>query len=260
MPEQALAGRGIAITRPKQPSDELAHSITQHGGTVALIPLLAIVPLQDHRGFARALEGLADCQWAFFISTNAVEQAMPRVRARYPAWPNGLRVAAIGPTTADALMRAGIREVLTPQGRYDSERLLALPQLQEMAGQRVMLFRGEGGRELLAEQLRLRGAEVRIAECYRRINPQTDAGEFTRLWQNDALQAIVVTSSEAMRHLLELAGDAPWLPQALLCVNHARIAELATQRGLKVALADQPGDAAMLRCLIRHLNTSDTRS
>ena len=100
---------------------------------------------------------------------------------------------------------------------------------------------------------------MRFAECYRRINPQHDTGNLPTLWQNGQLHALVVTSSEALRHLLQLAGDAPWLRDTLVCVNHARIAEAAQAQGLRTAVADAPGDAAMLQCLIQHLQDRTTR-
>lgn len=259
MPEQALAGCGIAITRPIDQAIPLAALIREQGGEPISFPLLAIESLQDDAALAPALDALADCDWAIFISSNAVEQGMPHVRRRYPQLPPQLRFAAIGPATAAELERHGIAQALTPQGRYDSESLLALPQMQDMQGRRVMIFRGVGGRELLAETLQARGAEVRFAECYRRINPQHDAGNLPSLWQNGHLHALVVTSSEALRHLLQLAGDAPWLRDTLVCVNHVRIAEAARAHGLRTAVADAPGDAAMLQCLIQHLQDRTTR-
>ncbi len=252
MSERPLAGCGIAITRPLEQAHALAELIRQQGGTPTLFPLLAIVPLADYTACDAAIAGLADCDWALFISGNAVEQAMPRIRRQFPQWPPRPRCAAVGPGSAAALARHGIHEVRIPAGRYDSESLLALPELQHMQGRRVMIFRGIGGRELLAQTLAERGAEVVLAECYRRDNPQADAGELARLWQNRRLQAIIVTSSEAMRNLLALAGDADWLRQTPICVNHARIAMLARQHGLQAAVADAPDDDGLLRCLQLH--------
>lgn len=253
MPEQALAGCGIAITRPAEQAQALAELVSGCGGRPILFPLLAIVPLDDYSAFEQVLNGLPESDWAIFISTNAVQQGLPRVSARYPTLPPKLRFAAIGPATAAELHRQGVGQVLMPQDRYDSESLLALPEMQAMRGKRVMIFRGVGGRELLAETLQGRGAEITFAECYRRINPQQDAGDLARLWQNGNLHALVVTSSEALRNLLRLADGAPWLRETLMCVNHPRIAETALQQGLQVAVSQAPGDEAMLQCLIHHL-------
>lgn len=253
MPETSLAGRGIVVTRPAEQAAPLIRLIEEAGGTACSFPLLAIAPLDDYSSFDHILAGLAACDWAIFISSNAVQHSMPRVLHRYPSLPPGLRFAAIGPATAEALRQYGVATVLTPVSRFDSESLLALPEMQAVHGQRCMIFRGVGGRELLAESLQARGAEVSCAESYRRINPQRDTGNLPELWQNKQLHAIVVTSSEALRNLLQLAENAPWLKDVLVCVNHARIAEQAQQHGLRIAAADAPGDDAMLACLIQHL-------
>lgn len=260
MPEHPLAGRGIAITRPAEQAHTLSTLIQARGGQPIAYPLLAIAPLDDYRAFDSELDRLAEADWAIFISSNAVEQAMPRLLQRYPALPGRLRFAAIGPTTAARLGSFGIPQVLIPQHQHDSEHLLALPEMQEVAGRTVLLFRGVGGRELLADTLVARGAQVHFAECYRRTNPQRDAGQLAALWQNGALDAVVVTSSEALRNLIQLAGQAPWLESVLLCVNHARIADQARQHGFRVALAEGPDDHAMLLCLIRHLEKHSTDS
>ena len=110
-------------------------------------------------------------------------------------------------------------------------------------------MRGVGGRDVLAETLKTRGAQVTFAECYQRINPQTNCDLLAQLWREKKLHGIVVTSSEALRHLLDLAGDDEWLGNVTLFVNHARIAELPLQLGLKVKVADALGDEAMLRVI-----------
>ena len=119
-----------------------------------------------------------------------------------------------------------------------------------MQGKKVIIVRGIGGREVLADTLKARGAQVTFAECYQRINPQTDCQYLTSLWAQKKLHGIVVTSSEAMRHLLDLAGKQPWLRQITLFVNHARIAEQALAMDLTVKVAQAPGDEAMLATLI----------
>jgi uroporphyrinogen-III synthase len=254
MPDGRLQHCHIVITRPQAQARKLSELVTAEAGAVHLFPLIEIAPLSDYATFDATLDELKDHDWAIFISSNAVENGMPRMHSRYGTLPSKLKFAAIGPVTAAGLSQHGIAETLTPQDRFDSEALLALPEMQAMAGKKVMIFRGVGGRELLAERLRARGALVTFAECYRRINPQANADSLRALWQNKQLHALVVTSSEAMRHLLELAGKDAWLADTPVCVNHARIGELGAQHGLMTAVADAPGDEAMLACLIRTLN------
>ena len=100
---------------------------------------------------------------------------MNLIRARRK-FPRRLQVATVGGASVRALERFGITGVVAPQGRYDSESLLDLPALAAVNGRRVVIFRGEGGRELLGETLRARGAVVEYAECYRRVRPELDRG------------------------------------------------------------------------------------
>lgn len=244
----------VAVTRPLAQAESLSEAIVRLGGTPISYPLLAVTAVSDYTEFTRQLNKLATTDWAIFISSNAVDFAMPQLKQHYPEFPPLLQFAAIGPQTADALKIYGVKEVLIPEQRYDSETLLSLPQMQQMQGKRVAIFRGVGGRELMADTLRSRGAEVYFAESYQRINPQTNTDLLDQLWQQNKLHAMVVTSSEAMRYLLKLAENKPWLPHVTLCVNHERIAELPKAHGLKVRVAEAPGDEAMLKCLSELVN------
>jgi uroporphyrinogen-III synthase len=253
MTHKPLTGITIAITRPVDQAQALCEAITKLGGRAILFPLLAIAPLQDYHAFEQQLARLETTDWAIFISSNAVNHSMPRVLKHYGNIPNSLKFAAIGHQTAKELAHYDVRNVLTPHTRFDSETLLALPEMRDVANLKIAIFRGVGGRELIAETLIARGANVYFAESYQRINPQTDANLLSEFWKKGELQAIIVTSSEAMRYLLDLAGTSEWLRHVTLCVNHKRIAEIPTRFGLKVVVADAPGDEAILNKLIENL-------
>ena len=242
-----LQSIGIAITRPADQAKKLSALIEQAGGTPVLFPLIEIAPLNDYSQFDAVISHITEYDWAIFISSNAVQNGMPRlVKAGIP---NSLQFAAIGPVTAAELQSFGVKRVLIPKDRFDSESLLALPEMNNVAGKKILLVRGVGGRDVLAETLKTRGAQVTFAECYQRMNPQTNCDLLSNLYDEKKLHGIIVTSSEAMRHLLDLAGDADWLRNVTLFVNHARIAELQIQLGLKVKVADALGDEAMLEML-----------
>ncbi len=248
-----LKGAGIVVTRPLAQAGKLSTLINEQGGKTISFPLIDILPLQDYSAFDTAIKNITSYDWAVFISSNAVKNGMPRVLKQYPALPPCLKFSAIGPVTASELLAYGISNVLIPNNRFDSESLLSLPEMYAMQGKKVMIFRGIGGREVLADTLTSRGANVTFAECYQRVNPQTNCVMLEELWRNGQCHAIVVTSSEAMRYLLQMTNhaDNEWLYNIKICVNHARIAEeakaLATH--LQIHIADAPGDAAMLACL-----------
>lgn len=250
-----LHGRHIVITRPIGQAAKLSNLIEKAGGQAVSFPLIEITPLNDYKAFEDCISQLDQYDWAIFISSNAVQNGMPFVSKLN--LPSSLKFAAIGPSTAAELSKFGIQNTLIPEDRFDSESLLATPEMQAVNNQKVMIFRGVGGREVLAETLKLRGAEVHFAECYQRINPQKDLSALTALSNQDALDAIVITSSEAMRHLLVMANHQAWLKNVKLCVNHARIAEEPSQLGLNVSVATAPGDEAMLTCLIKALSSLD---
>ena len=254
----SLNGFGIAITRPVDQAHSLCETIQRHGGNPILFPLIAISPLQDYREFDQAITTLEHADWAIFISTNAVDMAMPRIIRKYGHVPESLRFAAMGHQTAKVLALYGVHNVLIPHTRFDSESLLALAEMHDVAGQSIIIFRGVGGREVLADSLKARGAHVTFAECYQRVNPQTDCTMLEQLWRNQQCHAVVVTSSEAMRYLLQMThnGSDDWIRNIQICVNHARIAEPANAAGLQVAIADAPGDDAMLACLQQALSKS----
>ncbi len=247
-PDLPLAGCSIVITRPLDQAQTLADLVRQSGGEPILFPLLEIVPVQDYRDFDAVIDRLDDFDWAIFISSNAVQHGMSRLLARRNL-PQKLRYAAVGPITAAELACFGVHEVLTPVDRFDSESLLNLTEMKAVAGKRCVIFRGVGGRDLLAKTLSDRGAEVVFAECYRRANPNPDHERLAKLWENNQLQAMVVTSSEALRNLLDLAGDAAWLKATPIFVNHPRIAETASTQGLRAITASAPGDPGMLATL-----------
>ena len=244
---KTLTGIGIAITRPINQAKKLAALIEQAGGTPILFPLIEIEPLKDYSQFEAVTSEIETYDWAIFISSNAVQNGMPRLLKQ--GIPSNLKFAAIGPVTASELQSFGVKDVLIPNDRFDSESLLALDEMHAVSNKKILIVRGVGGRDVLAETLKARGAQVTFAECYQRINPQTNCDLLANLYREKKLHGIVITSSEAMRHLLDLAGDADWLKNVTLFVNHTRIADLPRQLGLKALVADAPGDEAMLASL-----------
>lgn len=250
-PHAPLTGQHIVITRPADQATKLTALINAAGGTAHLFPLLAITPLHDYSTFEQTITQLPQYDQIIFISSNAVQNAMPRILRQFPLLPHTLQFCAIGPVTAQELQAFGVKQVLTPVDRFDSESLLALPQMQTVAGKKILIVRGIGGRDLLANTLTQRGASVQFAECYQRVNPQTNADFLRQLWHNKQLHSLVITSSEAMRSLLQLVDTQHdlWLKQIRLCVNHARVAQPALALGLNAQVAAAPGDEAMLQLL-----------
>ena len=246
-----LAGWNVLVTRPDGQGDALAALIAEAGGEPLLTPLLAIASVEHPDAALRLLHSAEAWDWLIFISANAVRHAI-----RLEGWQTPTaRIAAVGEATAAALEAAGLRVDLVPYPQFNSEALLADPRMQAVAGQRILIVRGEGGREHLADVLRERGAEVTYAEVYRRmpVLASAFAPALEQLKRGDC-EAIVVTSGEALTHLRNLlhqAGLAPssWPP---LAVPGERIAGLAHSQGwTRVLVADQASDEAIVQSLKR---------
>lgn len=234
-----LAGKRILVTRPLELARGLAELIARAGGEAVIYPAIEILDPRDAQRARALLARAGDFDLAAFVSPSAVRKAFA---LHAGPWPR--RIAAVGEGTRLALAERGVREVLAPAAGADSEALLALPALQSMQGQRVLVVRGEGGRELLGETLVARGAQVSYAECYRRARPASAplAG---------GLDGACVGSGEALENLLALLGGER-LSGVPLFVAHERIARRARELGLEAAVLAGPRDAQMLACLVAY--------
>ncbi|MDA8384582.1 MAG: uroporphyrinogen-III synthase [Betaproteobacteria bacterium] len=252
-----LLGRTIVVTRPREQSKELAALIETAGGLPLFFPVLEILDAEDLRPFKAIIAGLDTFDIAIFISPTAVRKAMNLILAQR-ALPASLRVAAIGKGSARELKHFGVARVISPTERFDSEHLLALPDFQSVDGRRIVIFRGDGGRETLGDTLTSRGARVEYAECYRRARPHADAGELLRPWARGELDAITVTSGEGLHNLYDMVGKLgqQWLKNTPIFVFHERIAEKAARLGLQQVVVTGPGDDGLYRGLIAWFKSS----
>ena len=200
-------GIGIAITRPRAAAEALAAELARAGARPFVFPALAIEELPWSDGIEATLARLPHAAWAIFVSANAVEKGLAAV-ARTGAWPSGVRIAAVGEATAQALRAAGFPDVLAPQERHDTEGLLELEPLRAVRGQRIVIFRGEGGRERMKEDLESRGARVEYAECYRRVRPASDPAALIASWSRGEVDAVSVLSAETLENFVAMIGPA----------------------------------------------------
>lgn len=246
----ALAGRRIVVTRPAGQNDALAGLIRAAGGEPIEFPVLEIAAVDDQDALLASVDRLEQYDLAVFVSPNAVNKAMSVIAARR-TWPAGLRAATVGPGSAKALRECGLTDVIVPTARFDSEALLELEPLQDMQGKRVVIFRGDGGRELLGDTLRRRGATVDYVECYRRVRPDIDVEPLLRAAARNEIDGVVATSSEGLRNLHYMIGDAgrQWLRRTPLFVPHARIADTARALGHERVVQTAPGDEGIVSAL-----------
>ncbi|MGR9086835.1 MAG: uroporphyrinogen-III synthase [Gammaproteobacteria bacterium] len=246
-----LSGIRVLVTRPEHQADNLCRLIEHRGGQAVRLPTIKIVA--NSSSFKTDTDLIGNpFHWCIFISANAVNFALAAINGKIDQL-NSAHIAAIGRATAKALELNGIAVDLVPEQGHDSGALLSMPPMRAVGGQRILIVRGSGGREELADVLRKRGAEVDCLEAYRRVIPDIDCTQVTELLARNRLDVITITSGEALLNLLAMLGE-PCLDRlsALpLIVVSERIARIAADRGFKrILIADSPADASILETII----------
>jgi uroporphyrinogen-III synthase len=244
---KTLAGKRVVITRPRGQAENLARLVREAGGEPLCIPAIEILPLADPAPFHALAARLAAFDLAMFVSRNAVRSALDLLGGK--PWPAGLQVATVGRGSREELEQRGFTGVIAPAAQSDSEALLALPELAAVRGRRIVIFRGDGGRQLLGDVLGRRGALVEYAACYRRVRPAAPAS-LRDAW-NGTVDAVTVSSAEGLENFLHMLGEerAPRMAEMPVFVPHPRVALAAAGRGLRRVIVAGPRDADMLAAL-----------
>ncbi len=247
-----LDGRSIVVTRPERQARILARLIEQAGGRALRVPAIGIEPVRSP-ALDAVVGALRSFDLAVFISRNAVEHGLARVR-ELGGWPLPLPTAALGAGTRRALEAEGVSGVIAPDGPADSEALLGQAQFKSVAGRRVVIFRGVGGREVLAATLRSRGAVVEYAECYRRQVPVTDVQPLLGEWSRGAVDAVTVSSGEGLANFAHLLGEtgSGYLRRTPVFVPHPRVAGEARALGIGQVVVAGAADDDMLAALVAY--------
>jgi uroporphyrinogen-III synthase len=247
-----LDARSIVVTRPAHQAGRLAQLIAEAGGRALRYPAIAIEPV-DSAQLDAQIGQLASFDAAIFISRNAVEFGLAKVRAA-GAFRSLPMAAAVGSGTRAALESEGVQGVIAPEGVADSEALIELPALRNAAGKRFLIFRGVGGRELLASALRTRGAAVEYAECYRRARPSTDMRPLLEQWARGEVDAVAISSAEGLLNFARLLGDPAMerLRATPVFAPHPRVAEEARGMGIGEVIEAGAADEDMLRALVAY--------
>jgi uroporphyrinogen-III synthase len=258
---QTLKGLRVLVTRPAHQAAQLCELIRAAGGIPVMLPVLAIAEPEDLNSARAQVARLRDFAIAIFVSANAAEKGMDLIR-EHGALPAHLNIAAVGQRTAEALLQHGGRIDIQAPPPYNSEALLATPELLDVKGKDIVIFRGSGGRELLAEALRQRGAMVVYAEVYRRVKPEGRLADIVQ--QTGDIEIVVVTSQDGLRNLMEMADmekRRTWLLSKQLVAISARVADLACEMGFKnpALVAETATDQSLVNAMIawRHGGQSE---
>ncbi|ERO62879.1 uroporphyrinogen-III synthase [Pseudomonas piscis] len=248
-----MTGWRLLLTRPAEDCAALAAILAEAGVASASLPLLEIQPLPVTQVQRSTLLELDRYCAVIVVSKPAANLGLELLRQYWPQ-PPAQGWFCVGAGTGQILADAGL-PVFYPQAGDDSEALLELPQLREAIGQpepRVLIVRGEGGRELLSERLRSQGASVDYLELYRRCLPHYAEDVLLRRIQGERLNGLVVSSGQGFSHLQQLAGQAwPQLAKMPLFVPSPRVAEMARAAGAEIVVDCRGASAAALLTALR---------
>ena len=259
MQTDLLKGIKILVTRPAHQAQPLCDMIQAQGGQAIRLPVINIEPLALSKKVVETIAKSDAIDFAVFISPNAVEHGIEQL-LKYSKIPDTLKLVTIGQASAKKIQELlGRMPDISPTKQYNSEALLALDSLQknQLNNKRIIIFRGHGGRELLAKTLTQRGAHVSYAEVYQRVQPRAEHVFLNSLW-SAAKQPDIITlsSNEGLHNLLKMSSD-PILKriyQTPLIVVTEKMRQQAQKLGFKKAIiiAEKASNMAMLDAVIQY--------
>ncbi|GJL82552.1 MAG: uroporphyrinogen-III synthase [marine bacterium B5-7] len=249
----SLASATILVTRPKAQAARLVTLVEQCGGQAVVLPLIDIVAAPQSIELDRLLNEINRFDILIFVSRNAVDHGMMLMR-RLVATPSPRAIIlAVGSATAAALENLDFKNVIRPEGRSNSEELLKCEALKHVAGRSVLIFRGQEGRELIADSLRRRGAVVEYASVYQRVATHLDIRISLKAWLKCDQPMLVLTSAAAAEVLMERTPEdlATQMRRIPLVVFSERLGERLRHAGWKgpIGVSERTSDAGIVATL-----------
>ena len=258
-----LTGISVLVTRPKRQAESLCRLIEAYGGTAIRCPTVLIESIEGSETLAQALTAVATADIVIFVSPNAAEYGLSALRQARLVLPSGALVLAMGPGTAAKLQEDGIIATAISKAPFNSEALMELNILAAPAGQFVVIFCGEGGREWLSKSLKDKGARVIPVICYRRSLPPAADPRVIAYWQDHGIDVLTLTSIAAAENLWILLKDRPkrWLRDVAVATVSERIETACRSLGYegKIVIADYAGHDALLQAIHTHCHTINSR-
>jgi uroporphyrinogen-III synthase len=243
----------ILVTRPTHQAADFCERLHQAGAQCYRFPVIDIKPLELNTGQRELLATLAGVDIIVFISANAVTQAAAYLPQK-KHFPETLKLAAIGNATAQAMAARSLPIHIKPEHHFDSESFLALSELQQLDGKHIVLVKGQGGRTILAETLKQRGAQLTLVDIYQRCVANSPATALLKDWQERNIDIQTITSVESLQNLLDIVGveGERFVKNTPMVVISDRIKDYALERQFNapILVAKQASDAAMVKAVI----------
>ncbi|WP_034292142.1 uroporphyrinogen-III synthase [Herbaspirillum sp. RV1423] len=253
-----FGSRPVVVTRPLAQARLFAELVVAIGREPVVFPLLEIAPAPDDGELKDVLSALERYAMVVFVSPNAIDAAFHFIGR----WPQDVAIGIVGEGSRLALQRHGINQdnarIFAPHNseRMDSEELFKALDLDNLRGKRVLIVRGQAGRDFLTDMLRAEEVDVECLTAYRRRQPQMDAARTRQLRALlDVDSEWIVTSSEALRNLLQITADTLGeqcvvkLQRKKMIVSHPRIAETAQLLGFSCVTLTGSGDERLIAAL-----------
>ncbi|WP_062309595.1 uroporphyrinogen-III synthase [Polynucleobacter sinensis] len=268
-----MSAKTIVITRPSGQARQLSEMLQsnllamginqQNFPAIISLPLLTIVPKTDQSLVGQIEVALKDADLAIFVSPNAIECVMRLLERAWGDISNqSIPIGVVGGSSMAALRRHGVgdesnpTQIILPQNNanWDSGGLWTeLKKLDwDWSTKKVIIFKGEGGREWLADTLKNAGANIAAISVYARVPLDLDSPIWGDIRKIDFSQSLwLLTSSEAVRYLGQVITDQTELPKKTLALataicSHHNIADAAEQIGFGKVLICEPGDDALI--------------
>ena len=255
-----LFGRRIVVTRSTEQAGDLIRLLEDLGAETISMPTIRIAPVEDPAELDAACDEADAFDWIVFTSVNGVEHFMSHFLARRDIRDlKGVRICAVGPATAAQVGRYAMRVELTPP-EYRADAIVdALGAHGGVDGMRFLLPRAEIAREVLVDELRRAGGDVRDVAAYRTLGAEAGGPDVYRMLLDRQIDAVTFTSASTVRHFARLIGEeqaADLLSGTTVAAIGPVTAEAAQQLGIgTVVVPEQYTVPALVGALVEHFKT-----
>lgn len=243
-----LKDKWIAITRPTHQAKVLTKKLEESGAQIIQFPLIEIAPPRNLKYIKGQLDKLKDYDLAIFVSANAVDHCLNLIE---PSSFNSIKIASTGKKTAEALEKHKLYVDFYPERFFNSEALLALPEVQKFSeGKKIAIIRGDDGRNLLRDKLIQLGAQVEYINVYSKTCPQISLSLLKKYWDRHELDIVVLTSGSSVISFFQLAANEPWVNNLTLLLGSQRLQQkIPGQFQGKILIAEDPSDETIYKVL-----------
>lgn len=240
--KRPLFGRRIVVTRAREQASSFLAGLSQLGAECIEFPTIEIIPPESWRELDKTIHSLEDYQWLLFTSVNGVKYFFQRLETLEKDVRDlkGIKIGAIGPKTAEAIHKKGIRPDMVPD-EYRAEAVVEAFKRLETKALRILLPRAAQAREILSQELEKMGARVDVVEAYRTVTPDGDRDRIKEMLERGEINMITFTSSSTVKNLVEMFEPDDdqfqrWMKNVAVACIGPITAQTAEEKGLSVSL------------------------